>query len=70
MLASFQNFFDGMGKILVGVVSLIVCGEFFASGIIKSGALATLIAAADSAGFGRVPGMGDFYRVKVPMSRR
>ncbi len=52
VLASFQNFFDGMGKILVGVVSLIVCGEFFASGIIKSGALATLIAAADSAGFG------------------
>ena len=35
VLASFQNFFDGMGKILVGVVSLIVCGEFFASGIIN-----------------------------------
>lgn len=52
VLASFQNFFEGMGKILVGVVSLIVCGEFFASGIIKSGALATLIQAADSAGFG------------------
>lgn len=52
VLASFKLFFEGMGKILVSVVSLIVCGEFFAAGLIKSGFMATLIGAADSAGFG------------------
>ena len=52
VLASFKLFFEGMGKILVSVVSLIVCGEFFAAGLIKSGAMATLINAADAAGFG------------------
>ena len=31
VLASFKLFFEGMGKILVSVVSLIVCGEFFAA---------------------------------------
>lgn len=36
VLASFKLFFEGMGKILVSVVSLIVCGEFFAAGLIKS----------------------------------
>ena len=41
-----------MGKILVSVVSLIVCGEFFAAGLIKSGFMGTLISAADQAGFG------------------
>lgn len=52
VLGSFKLYFEGMGKILVSVVSLIVCGEFFAAGLIKSGAMATLITAADSAGFG------------------
>lgn len=52
VLASFKLFFEGMGKILVSVVSLIVCGEFFAAGLIKSGFMSTLITAADSAGFG------------------
>ena len=52
VMASFKLFFEGMGKILVSVVSLIVCGEFFAAGLIKSGAMATLINAADAAGFG------------------
>lgn len=52
VLGSFKLFFEGMGKILVAVVSLIVCGEFFAAGLIKSGFMSTLIAAADSAGFG------------------
>ena len=46
VMASFKLFFEGMGKILVSVVSLIVCGEFFAAGLIKSGAMATLINAA------------------------
>ncbi len=52
VMASFKLFFEGMGKILVSVVSLIVCGEFFAAGLIKSGAMGTLISAADQAGFG------------------
>ena len=52
VLATFKLFFEGMGKILVSVVSLIVCGEFFAQGLIKSGAMGTLITAADQAGFG------------------
>lgn len=52
VLASFKLFFEGMGKILVSVVSLIVCGEFFAAGLIKSGFMSTLITAADSAGLG------------------
>ena len=52
VLESFRVYFEGMGKILVGVVSLIICGEFFAAGLIKSGALATIIAAAESAGAG------------------
>ena len=52
VLASFKLFFEGMGKILVSVVSLIVCGEFFAAGLIKSGFMGTLITAANDAGFG------------------
>jgi DcuC family C4-dicarboxylate transporter len=52
VLGSFKLFFEGMGKILVSVVSLIVCGEFFAAGLIKSGFMSTIITAADQAGFG------------------
>lgn len=52
VFGSFKIYFEGMGKILVSVVSLIVCGEFFASGLIKSGFMSTIIHAADSAGFG------------------
>ncbi len=52
VFASFKLYFEGMGKILVAVVSLIVCGEFFAAGLIKSGFMATLINAANGAGLG------------------
>lgn len=52
ILGTFKLFFEGMGKILVGVVSLIICGEYFAQGLIKSGAMGTLISAANDAGFG------------------
>ena len=52
LMASFKLFFEGMAKILVSVVSLIVCGEFFAAGLLKSGFMNTLITAADQAGFG------------------
>ncbi len=52
VLQSFKVYFEGMGHILVAVVSLIVCGEFFAAGLIKSGAMQAMIDAAVSAGFG------------------
>lgn len=52
VLASFQLFFDGMGKQFAIVVSLIVCGEVFANGLLKVGAVNKLIAGAQAAGFG------------------
>jgi DcuC family C4-dicarboxylate transporter len=54
VLDSFMLFFEGMGKQFVLVVSLIVCGEFFANGLLKIGAVDTLISAAQDAGFGVV----------------
>ncbi|MDH2379721.1 C4-dicarboxylate transporter DcuC [Providencia rettgeri] len=52
VMDSFMLFFEGMGKQFVLVVSLIVSGEFFANGLLKSGAVDTLISAAQDAGFG------------------
>ncbi len=52
VLTSFQLFFDGMGRQFAIVVSLIVCGEVFANGLLKVGAVDRLIAGAQAAGFG------------------
>ncbi|AGH73133.1 C4-dicarboxylate transporter DcuC [Edwardsiella piscicida] len=52
VLDSFMLFFEGMGRQFVLVVSLIVCGEYFASGLLKIGAVDTLVSAAQDAGFG------------------
>ncbi|AWH89803.1 C4-dicarboxylate transporter DcuC [Limnobaculum parvum] len=52
VMDSFMLFFEGMGKQFVLVVSLIVCGEVFANGLLKVGAVDTLITAAQNAGFG------------------
>lgn len=52
VLDSFMLFFEGMGKQFVLVVSLIVCGEVFANGLLKIGAVDTMITAAQDAGFG------------------
>ncbi len=52
VLGSLQMFFDGMGKIFAVVVSLIVCGEVFANGLMKIGAVDRLISGAHAAGFG------------------
>ncbi|EGT3590090.1 C4-dicarboxylate transporter DcuC [Proteus mirabilis] len=52
VMNSFMLFFEGMGKQFVLVVSLIVSGEFFANGLLKSGAVDTLISSAQDAGFG------------------
>ena len=52
VLTSFQLFFDGMGRQFAIVVSLIVCGEVFANGLLKIGAVDRLIAGAQAAGLG------------------
>lgn len=49
---SLMLFFEGMGKQFVLVVSLILCGEFFANGLLHIGAVDTLITAAQDSGFG------------------
>ena len=54
-MKSFMLFFDGMAKILAGVVSLIICGEFFAAGLTKIGVVKTLVDASAAAGFGLAP---------------
>jgi len=52
VLGSMDLFFDGMAKIFVVVVSLIFCGEFFATGLTKIGAVDQVIRGAQAAGFG------------------
>ena len=52
VLDNLSAFFDGMGKQFTIVVSLIIAGETFGTGLTKIGAVDTLIAGAQSAGFG------------------
>jgi DcuC family C4-dicarboxylate transporter len=52
VLGSMDLFFDGMAKIFVVVVSLIICGEFFATGLTKIGAVDQVIRGTQAAGFG------------------
>lgn len=52
VLGSFIIFIEGMGKAFVLVVSLIVCGEVFANGLIKIGAIDALTNGMHYAGFG------------------
>lgn len=49
---SIQIFFDGMGKLMATVVTLIVAGETFAYGLQKIGMMDALIHGAQEAGFG------------------
>lgn len=51
---SVQIFFDGMGKQFAVVVTLVVAGETFAYGLMKIGAIDTIIDAAHYSGFGKV----------------
>lgn len=51
---SIQVFFDGMGKQFAVVVTLVVAGETFAYGLMKIGAIDTIIDAAHYSGFGEV----------------
>lgn len=52
VLGSLMIFIDGMGKAFVLVVSLIICGEVFANGLIKIGAIDALTDGMHHAGFG------------------
>lgn len=52
VLGSLMIFIEGMGKAFVLVVSLIICGEVFANGLIKIGAIDALTNGMHHAGFG------------------
>jgi C4-dicarboxylate transporter, DcuC family len=52
VMDNIMTFFEGMGKQFVVVVSLIICAETFGMGLVKIGAVDTLIQGAQSAGFG------------------
>ncbi|HWR30477.1 MAG TPA: C4-dicarboxylate transporter DcuC [Negativicutes bacterium] len=52
VMDNIMTFFDGMGKQFIVVISLILCAETFAMGLVKIGAVDTLIQLSQSAGFG------------------
>ena len=52
---SIQTIFDGMGFAFATVVTLIVAGEIFATGLLASGSVNTLLGFAGDAGAGVVP---------------
>lgn len=52
VFASIQVFFDGMGVQFATVITLIVAGQMFAEGLIKIGAINTLIQSAQASGLG------------------
>ncbi|MCL2412905.1 MAG: C4-dicarboxylate transporter DcuC [Bacteroidales bacterium] len=52
---SIQTVFDGMGYAFATVVTLIVAGEIFATGLLASGSVGTLLGFAEDAGAGVVP---------------
>lgn len=53
-LEDLQVFFDGMGRQMAAVVTLIVAGETFAKGLMVIGAIDALINASQNSGFGGV----------------
>ncbi|WP_251440098.1 C4-dicarboxylate transporter DcuC [Veillonella intestinalis] len=54
VLADLQVYFDGMGRQMANVVSLIVAGELFAKGLMAIGTIDALINWAKSSGFGGI----------------
>ncbi|WP_371377063.1 C4-dicarboxylate transporter DcuC [Sporomusa aerivorans] len=52
VMDNIMTFFEGMGAQFTAVVSLIICAEVFGMGLVKIGAVDSLIQAAQSAGFG------------------
>lgn len=53
-LGDLQVYFEGMGRQMANVVTLIVAGETFAKGLMSIGAIDALIKGAQSSGFGGV----------------
>ena len=47
-----QNFFDGMGRQMANVITIIIAGEFFAKGLTVTGSIDALIQGAQHTGFG------------------
>ena len=54
VLEDLQVFFDGMGRQMANVITLIVAGETFAKGLMVIGAIDALISGAQSSGLGGV----------------
>ncbi|MCL2028673.1 MAG: C4-dicarboxylate transporter DcuC [Bacteroidales bacterium] len=52
---SIQTVFDGMGFAFATVVTLVIAGEVFATGLLSTGAIGTLLNASTDAGAGVVP---------------
>lgn len=52
VLDNLLTFFEGMGKQFLVVVSLIIAGQFFGTGLVKIGVIDTLIAGAQNVGVG------------------
>lgn len=53
-LEDLQVFFDGMGRQMANVITLIVAGETFAKGLMSIGAIDALISGAQSSGLGGI----------------
>ena len=54
LLSLFKDFFQGMGKVFAGVVSLIVCAEVFSGGLISLGFIDTLVSGTSKLGAGAI----------------
>lgn len=52
VFADIQSFFDGLGMQMANVITLIVAGETFAKGLMTIGTIDSIIASAQSSGFG------------------
>ena len=52
--ADLQIFFDGMGRQLANVITIIIAGEFFARGLTVTGSIDAMISGAQNTGFGGV----------------
>ena len=47
-----SKFFDGMGKQLANVITIVIAGEFFAKGLTSTGSIDAMIQGAQTTGFG------------------
>lgn len=50
--AEIQIFFDGMGRQLANVITIVIAGEFFAKGLTSTGSIDAMIQGAQTTGFG------------------